>query len=277
MMQWAAGIAAVLLVLYLASGAALYVFQERVLFKPGPPPPPPAETEAPELSPVTLTTTDGLSLVSWYAPPAEPDTGAVVVYLHGNAGSIAGRAGKARDLLDGGLGVLLVGYRGYNGNPGRPGQAGFLADGRAALAFLDHRGFGAERRVLYGESIGSGTAVPLAIEQGAAGVVLEGAFTSIRDMARLQYPIFPTTWLLRHPFDTRATIGDLTVPLLILHGANDDLVPPAMAGALADAARAGGNTRVEVAILPEGNHVDLFDHGAGPRVVSFVRAVTGLR
>jgi fermentation-respiration switch protein FrsA (DUF1100 family) len=240
------------------------------MFRPGPPPPPPAETAAPELAPVTVTTADGLALTSWYAPPPRDGDGRVLVYFHGNAGNMADRAHKARAFLDMGMGVMLVGYRGYNGNPGNPGEAAFHADGRAVLAYLEARGFGPDRRVHYGESIGSGTALPLAVEHGAAAVVLEGAFTSIADMAQLQYPIFPAGLLVRHVFDNVAAAARLSAPLLVMHGERDDLVPPAMGRRLLETARAAGNARAEAAFFPNGNHVDLFDHGAAARVAAFL-------
>jgi fermentation-respiration switch protein FrsA (DUF1100 family) len=273
MLNWIGGLLGVVLMVYLAFGAWLYVAQERLMFVPGEVPPPTGETEAPELRPVTTTTEDGLDLVSWYAPPPK-DGGAVVVYFHGNAGNLAGRAYKARALLDAGLGVLLVGYRGYNGNPGQPGQAGFRLDGLAVLDFLEGEGFGPDRRVFYGESIGSGTALPLAVERGAAAVVLEGAFSSMVAMGRHQYPVFPIfSFLIRHPFDNVSAAHALSAPLLILHGANDDLVPPAMAHRLAEAARAGGNDRVTLVIHPQAGHVDLFDHGASATIIDMLKDV----
>ncbi len=272
MLNWITGLGVFVLAVYLGVGAWLFVAQDRLMFAPGPPPPPPKDTEAPELRPVTVTTRDGLDLVSWYAPP--PDEAApVVVYFHGNAGNMAGRAHKARAFLDAGLGVLLVGYRGYNGNPGRPGQAGFRLDGLAVLDFLNNAGIPPERRVHYGESIGSGTALPLAAERGAGAVVLEGAFTSLVDMGRHQYPLYPVAALIRHPFDNLAALRTLTAPLLVLHGARDDLVPPWMAERLAEAGRDGPSARVALKINPAAGHVDLFDHGGAATVIAFLRAV----
>lgn len=268
MLNWIAGIGGGLLALYLAGGVYLWAFQESFLFAPGPPPPPPSQTEAPELHPLTLTTADGLALTSWYAPPIEH--GLIIVYFHGNAGNMAGRAYKARDLLDAGYGVLMVGYRGYNGNPGNPGQDGFRLDGQAALDWLDAQGIDATRRVHYGESIGSATALPLAVERGAAAVVLEGAFTSIVAMARRQYPIYPAAWLLRHPFDNLEAVSALRAPLLVMHGARDDLVPLEMAYTLGKTALNAGNTRSDIAVFPDGAHVDLFEHGAAARVRAFL-------
>ncbi|KAA5604851.1 prolyl oligopeptidase family serine peptidase [Roseospira marina] len=264
------GAATVLVATYVGVGALLYTFQDRLMFQPGPPPPPPSETPAPELTPVTVTTADGLDLMSWYAPPPPDGRGRVVVYFHGNAGTLADRAHKARALLDRGLGVMLVGYRGYNGNPGDPSEAGFREDGRAALAFLEAQGFGPEQRVHYGESIGSGTALPLAVEAGAAAVVLEGGFTSMRAVAQGQYPLYPAGLLVRHPFDNVAAVQSLKAPLLVLHGEHDDLVPVAMGRRLLEIARAAGNPRAEGVFFPDGNHVDLIEHGAMERLVRFL-------
>jgi len=271
MLNLVAGVAGAGVAVYVAFGAALYLFQDRLMFQPGPPPPPPAETAAPELEPVTLKTADGLALTSWYAPPPEGGDGRVVVYFHGNAGNLADRAYKARAFLDMGLGVLLVGYRGYNGNPGKPSEQGFRADGRAALAFLEAQGVGPDRRVHYGESIGSGTALPLAVEQGAAAVILEGAFTSMVDMAQRQYPVYPAGLLVRHAFDNVAAVDRLTAPLLVLHGEGDNLVPPEMGRRLLETARAAGPPRAKAVFFPQGHHVDLFDHGAVGSVAAFLK------
>lgn len=275
MLNLIAGVVGAGAVFYVTFGAALYAFQDRLMFRPGPPPPPPAQTAAPELSPVMIATSDGLALMSWFAPPPDGGDGRVMVYFHGNAGNLADRAYKARAFLDMGLGVLLVGYRGYNGNPGAPGESAFHADGRAVLRFLEDRGIGPDRRVLYGESIGSGTALPLAADHGAAAVVLEGAFTSMADMAQLQYPAYPATMLVRHAFDNMAAARRLKAPLLVMHGERDGLVPPEMGRRLLAAARDGGNARAEAAFFPRGTHVDLFDHGAADRVAAFLGLAAG--
>ncbi|MBB4265920.1 alpha/beta hydrolase [Roseospira visakhapatnamensis] len=262
--------------LYVAYGASMFLFQEWFMFHPGPRPPPPAETEAPELRPVTATSADGLTLTSWYAPPPGDGTGPVVVYFQGNGGNWAQRLDKARFFLDNGLGMMMVGQPGYNGNPGHPGEAAFLDAGRAALGILEAEGIGPARRVFYGESIGSGSALPLAADHGAAAVVLEGAFTSIADMVWRQYYLFMIDGLLRHPFDNMDDVRRLDAPLLALRGGRDRVVPPSMGKTLVEAARAAGNPQAKDILFPEGGHVNLFDVGAGPRVLAFL-SDTGVR
>ena len=91
-----------------------------------------------------------------------------MVYFHGNAGNIGTRGSKVRPFLDAGYGVLLVGYRAYGGNPGKPTEEGLYIDGRAAMAYLDGEGVGHGKTVIYGESLGSGIAVKMAVERAAS-------------------------------------------------------------------------------------------------------------
>jgi len=267
---WVLTAVGVLVVGYVAYGASMYLFQERFMFHPGPPPPPPAQTPVPEFRPVSAATDDGLTMTSWYAPPK--DDGPVVLVFQGNGGNWTQRFDKARFFLDHGLGVMLVGQPGYNGNPGRPGEPGFMAAGRAALSILEAEGIGPERHVFFGESIGSGSALPLAAEYGAGAVVLEGAFTSIADMVWRQYGLFMTNALLRHPFDNMDDVRRLRAPLLALRGARDRVVPSDMGKTLVDTAREAGNSRAEEILFPDGGHVNLFDVGAGPRILAFLEA-----
>src|SRR3546814_7884550 len=76
----------------------------------------------------------------------------------------------------------MAGYGGYGGNPGSPSEAGMFADGRAWLAALERLGVPGHAAVLYGESLGSGVVVELAVGTAVAGVVLEAPYTSIADL-----------------------------------------------------------------------------------------------
>jgi len=278
---WSLTGAVVAVALYVAYGASMYFFQEFFMFHPGPAPVPPADI--PQIRPVTAQveearTGDERTMTSWYAPPPGngENGGLVVVYFQGNGGNWEQRLDKVRFFVDNGFGVLMVGQPGYNGNPGRPGEASFLAAGRAALAFLDGQGIAPQQRIFYGESIGSGSALPLAAEHGAGAVVLEGAFTSIASMVWRQYFLFMTDGLLRHPFDNMDDVTRLKAPLLALRGEHDRVVPSSMGRTLVEAARAAGNARSEDILFPGGGHVDLFDHGAGPRILTFLERV-GIR
>ncbi len=273
MVGWIPAAIGTAVALYVAYGASMFLFQDFFMFHPGPQPPPPAQTAVPEFRPMSATSADGLAMTSWYAPPPGESAGPVVVYFQGNGGNWIQRLDKARFFLDNGLGVMLVGQPGYNGNPGRPGEESFLAAGRAALGILDAEGIGPDRRVFYGESIGSGSALPLAAEHGAGAVVLEGAFTSIAAMVWRQYGLFMVDGLLKHPFNNMDDVERLNAPLLALRGQRDRTVPPSMGQTLVEAARAAGNPHAEDILFPEGGHVNLFDVGAGPRVLEFLTRV----
>jgi fermentation-respiration switch protein FrsA (DUF1100 family) len=253
--------------LWVAATVFMFLFQRSFLYARALDPlSSPAEAGLPEMAVVSLTTGDGLILTAWYRPA--PEGAPTVVLFHGNAGTLSHRVDKARFMIDAGLGLLLVEWRGYGGNPGRPSEEGLLADGRAALDFLEARGVPADRRVHYGESLGGGLAIPLAtLDPKPMAVVTEGTFTSAVDMGRRRYPILPVSLLMLDRFDTKAIIGNLSVPLLVLHGQKDTIVPMGMGRILAEAT-AGP---VETFFPAEGGHVDLFSHGAGPVMVAFLR------
>ena len=150
------------MVAYAALVGGLYLFQRQLLYFPDRARPELFGLEQLGVREATLMTEDGLSLLSWYLP-ARPGR-AVIAYFHGNGGHIGYRAERLLRFAREGYGVLMAEYRGYGSNPGTPSEAGFYADGRAALAFLDREGVAPSRVVLYGESLGSGVAVALAVQ-----------------------------------------------------------------------------------------------------------------
>ena len=256
-----------LLLGYLAFLVALTLGQRRVLYKPDRVAPDAAEAGVPGLQVLRAATDDGLALLAWYVPPARPG-GCVVLYFHGNNRSIGSRADRLRDLAAVGWGVLMQEYRGYGGNPGAPSEDGLMRDARAGLALLLARGIGGERILLWGESLGSGVAVRLASERAVAAVLLESPYTSIAAIARARYRLVPVDLLLRDRFDSLACIGGVRAPVLVMQGALDDVVPPAMGRALMAAATAP--KRLWVA--PDAGHFDIWEAGALAAAVDFVRA-----
>ena len=203
--------------------AALFFVQRSMIY------PAPQVSSAPPdgYQRIALHTSDGLILTALYHPSA---TGRpVVVFFHGNGDGWEGAALAMRDIAAAGYGVLLSEYRGYAANPGKPDEAGFYADGRAALAWLAAQGIGAGRTVLVGNSIGSGTATQLATEMQPAGLILISGFSSLPDVVAARLPWLPARWLVRDTYDNRAKLGRVSAPVLILHGAADQLIPVAQA------------------------------------------------
>lgn len=258
------------LVCYLAIMAGMFLFQRKLLYHP--------DTIRSDLAAaglsgaraVEIETADGLTLNAWYAPPAAAD-GPVILYTHGNAGSLIDRAERMRVYLDAGLGCLLLDYRGFGGNPGSPTEEGLYVDGRAGYDWLVSAGHAPERIVLYGESMGSGVATKLASEKAAAAIVLDAPFTSIVDVAAGRYPWLPVSLLVVDRFDSLSRIGDVRIPLLVLHGTDDRVVPFPLGRRLFEAA----NEPKRFVRFDGGSHMDLYEHGAASEVIGFVREHAG--
>ena len=246
---------------------ALYVMQRSILFVPDVARPDPADSRAPTMERVQAETGDGLRLEGWWQPAARGRP--TVAYFHGNGGNIGGRDEKARRFVERGYGLLLAGYRGYGGNPGSPSEPGLIEDGRAWIDRLGQLGVPAQGILLYGESLGSGVAAALALERPVAGLVLEAPYTSIVDIAAARYWFVPVRLLLLDRFDTRSRLPGVGVPVLIIHG-TDDRVIPASHG---DALFAVAPEPKRLVRIDGGGHTDLFEHGALDAVDSFVGEV----
>jgi pimeloyl-ACP methyl ester carboxylesterase len=159
-----------------------------------------------------------------------------VLFCHGNAGNVGDRVPHLALLTDAGFDVLAFDYRGYGRSRGRPSEHGTVLDARAARAALLGREAVDPARVLYlGESLGGAVALALAVEQPPAGVVLQSTFTSVRDMARAVYPFVPRA-VVPDAYPSLALVRRLRSPLLVLHGARDEIVPLMQGEALAEAA-----------------------------------------
>ncbi|MBT3764536.1 MAG: alpha/beta hydrolase [Rhodospirillaceae bacterium] len=224
---------------YLVFVIALFALQRSMIYHPGSAPPSPTQMRVPEMKVVSASTADGLELSGWFAPP-KPEKPLIVLF-HGNAGSVADRAFKARRYMDWGYGVLLAEYRGFGGNPGNPSEEGLYADARAWLKFADDQGLGPDNLVIYGESLGSGPAVRMAWEFAkqntpVAALVLEAPYTTLADVAQHHYPIVPAQWLVRDRFNSAAIISEINTPLIIVHGTLDGTVPVKFGQALFNAA-----------------------------------------
>jgi fermentation-respiration switch protein FrsA (DUF1100 family) len=252
-------------------GAALYAFQDRLIYFPDPtPPPPPALIGLPQVTETRLRTADGLDILAWNLPPARPDA-PVLLYLHGNGGHIGYRAERAHRFARLGWGALFVQWRGYGGNPGAPSEAGLTEDARAGLRALQEAGVAPSRIVLWGESLGTGLAIRLAAEQprAMAAVILESPYTSLLALGRLHYPLLPAGLLLRDRYDSLALMPRVEAPVLILQGARDTLVPPAMGREIAAAARAP----VTLWEAPNAGHNDLGPAGGIEEAARFLAGV----
>ncbi len=221
----------------------------------------------------TVTTSDGLSIKSWFVAPVQDAFGMnkVIVFFHGNAGHRGHRLGKAVLYVQQGYSVLLTDYRGYGGNAGHPSEEGFYKDARAQIDFLiKEKGYSQSDIVLYGESIGTGVSVQMAMEYtDVRAVVLESPFSSLLDVAADRYFFVPVRYLLKDRFLSSEKISGLKMPVLIVHGAQDRTIPYKFARKLYDVT----NEPKEFVTLPEGGHNDLYAFGMSDHVIQFLSGV----
>jgi fermentation-respiration switch protein FrsA (DUF1100 family) len=209
----------------------------RLIYFPEPDEPAPVASVLPGAESVSFTTADGLQLAGWYSAAHAPEQGSTVLVFNGNAGDRSARAPLADALRRAGLAVLLMDYRGYGGNPGSPSEAGLIENARAARAYLSTRAEVDPKRIAYfGESLGSGVAVALAVEQPPAALVLRSPFTSLLDMGRLHYPFLPLAPPIPDRFDSLGRIGRVRCPVLVIAGDSDRIVPLHLSQRLYEAA-----------------------------------------
>lgn len=194
--------------------------------------------------------------------PRSPDL-STVVFFHGNGEVVADYDGIAPVYHHFGLNLLVADYRGYGQSSGRPSFTAMLADAHAvktaAFAWLDAAGFGRGRYVM-GRSLGALSAVELAATApaGFRGLILESGAAGVRGWTRFARPTdSPVAWeRLRDA--QRARLAAITLPLLSIHGAWDELVPLETAIEVQEAA---GSPEKELVVIPEAGHNDLLAAG----------------
>ena len=257
MMAAIVGTVGLVLVAWLAAVGVLALQEQRILFQPSRllrAEPSDFGLPAEEL---WVTTRDGVVLHGWWINSSSE---AVVVWYHGNAGNIADRLDNARwfvDTLD--VGIVLVDYRGYGQSDGTPSEAGVYLDGLAIYDEVRQRGVGADDVVLFGRSLGAAVALEVASERSARAVVLEAAFSSVPALARSHYWFVPRA-AVRTRMDNVSKIGALDLPMLLLHGDRDAVVPLDHARRL----RAAAGDRVRLHVIAGAGHNDTYLVGGEP-------------
>ncbi|HSZ67489.1 MAG TPA: alpha/beta hydrolase [Xanthobacteraceae bacterium] len=256
-------IAAIAFVFYVALAATVYFAQRSLMYFPDTAHVAPADAGLPEANEVPLTAVDGTQIHVWHVAPR--DNKPVIIYFHGNGGSLPGRVDRFRRLIKDGIGLVGVEYRGYGGSGGTPTEQGLIADAQAAYAFATAR-YPVSQIVVWGESLGSGVAVALAAEKPVGRVILEAPFTSTEAVGARHYWYLPVRFLMKDQFRSDERIGKVTAPLMIMHGVLDRTVPYAMGEEMFELA----NKPKHIVRFLDGGHEDLDSHGALDAVARFL-------
>jgi fermentation-respiration switch protein FrsA (DUF1100 family) len=245
-----------------------YVAQRSLMYFPEKVRTPPAAAGLPEAEEIFLQTADGEKVIAWHVPPRGDKP--LVLYFHGNGGALSWRADRFRTLIADGTGLLALSYRGYGGSSGSPSEAGLIRDGEAAYEFAASQ-YGTARLALWGESLGTGVAVALAATHPVAAIMLDAPFPSAAAVGAAHYPFLPVRWLIKDPFYSDRRILDVRAPVLVLHGARDDVIPIAF-GEQLFALIPGRKQFVRFAAA---GHNDLDRYGAVQTVREFLAKIFG--
>jgi len=171
---------------------------------------------------VYIDTSDGIKLHAWFIPAT--DSKYTLLFFHGNGGNISHRIEKIEILNKLGLDVFIFDYRGYGNSTGRPSEKGFYKDTESIYNYLvSKRRIDPKDIILYGESLGGAVAIDLATKKNIKALITESAFSSTKDVARELYPLFPT-FIINAKFDSFTKIKEISIPKLIMHSKDDDVI-----------------------------------------------------
>jgi len=256
------------LLIYLLVMALTFFIQRSFMYFPDTARQDPALFQASNMDIINVTTADGLSLQGWYQAPQDQEK-PVIVFFHGNGSHMGLSALKTSQMRAQGYGAMLIAYRGYAGNEGKPSEKGLYKDARAFIDWvINEQNIPQERLVLYGESLGSGVAVEMAVNDypDIAGVILEAPYTSFIEMARRTHFWLPLDLLMRDRYETIDKIANVKAPILVLHGKRDMIVPYRFGKEVFEAAPEPKIMKT----YKEAGHNDQFMHGASDDILTWL-------
>ncbi len=207
---------------------------------------------------------DGTALNAWFFPAQGPAR-ATVLFLHGNAENISTHFASIAWMPAEGFNVLALDYRGYGASAGSPSLRGMQLDIDAAMrALLARPDVDARRIVVFGQSLGGALAIHYAAH-GAYRVniralVADSAFSDYREITREKLAGFFLTWPFQwlpwltvdNDYSPAASVRAISpMPLLLIHGERDLIVPPHHSRLLHELA---GEPK-ELWIVPEAGHI----------------------
>lgn len=214
------------LIIYISVAVILFLLQRRIIYYPMT-----LEKEyefppyVPGMSEIYITCEDGALIHGLWAE-GKPGKACILIF-HGNAGNITHRETLLQGFSSMGYSVLLIDYHGYGKSEGAPSEQNLYMDGRASVEWLEKKkNIAPEQTVIFAKSLGSGVGVEIALLHPVKGLILESPFSSTSSVARSHFPysLFPTGLLIRDRYDNMKKIGNISCPLLIIHGDEDTII-----------------------------------------------------
>jgi fermentation-respiration switch protein FrsA (DUF1100 family) len=200
-----------------------------------------------DIEKVKIRTSDKINLLGWLHKK-DFNKFKTIVYFHGNAGKLENRIHKLNHFKNMDINFLIISWRGFSGNAGKPSEEGLYNDGNSAIEWLKSMGLEEENIIIYGESLGTGIAIEIAQNKNFAGLILETPFTSMTEAAKNFYPYIPVGLLLKDKYNNDKKIKNINIPVLVMHGEADQIVPFKM-----------GKKIYELANQPKYSHFTKYD------------------
>jgi len=223
------------ILIYLSILVLLFIFQRNLMYLP-------EENNYSgdkikvDIEKVKINTSDNLDLLGWFHKK-DLKKFKTILYFHGNAGKLENRIHKLNHFKDMEVNFLIIAWRGFSGNKGKPSERGLYIDGNSATKWLKNLGLNEKDIILYGESLGTGIATEIAQNSNFAGLILETPFTSMVDAAKNVYPYIPVGLLLKDRYENYKKIKNINIPILVMHGEADQIVPFRMGKKIYDIAK----------------------------------------
>ena len=201
-------------ILFVYTFFALYVFfrADSMIFLP------PTASYQDTQDILKLPVTDNEQISALYLP--NPDATYTLLYIHGNAEDLGDIRPRLENLQSWGFSVFAYDYRGYGTSDGRPGERNAYEDVDVAYTYLTQQlNIPANKIIVYGRSVGGGSATALASQQPVAGLILESAFTSAFRVVA-PFPLLPFD-----KFSNLPKLKNVRCPVLVMHGQADEIIP----------------------------------------------------
>ena len=167
---------------------------------------------------------ENIKLKSWFIKKDLKNL-KTIIFFHGNAGDLTNRIHKLNELNKLDVNILIISWRGFSGNLGKPTEKNLYQDAKKSVEWLNKSGIEKKNIILYGESLGTGVATELGQENSFAGIILESPFTSMVDAGKHYYFYLPVSFLLKDRYETIKKLKNIRIPILVMHGEKDKIVP----------------------------------------------------
>jgi fermentation-respiration switch protein FrsA (DUF1100 family) len=177
-----------------------------------------------DIEKVQIKTSDNINLLGWFHKK-DLIKYKTIIYFHGNAGVLENRIHKLNHFKDMEVNFLIISWRGFSGNDGKPSEEGLYIDGNSSIEWLKSKGLVEKDIILYGESLGTGVATQIAQNRKFGGLILETPFTSMIDAVKNFYPYVPVGLLLKDKYENDKKMKNINIPVLVMHGEIDKIVP----------------------------------------------------